>query len=613
MAGWFDELKRRNVVRVGIAYVVIGWVILQAADLVLGAFDVPAWVLQAIIVLMVLGLPVALVIAWMFELTPEGVKRDDGGPPASPRRIDAVIIVALAVALSYFIYERVTRPPTETTAGSEPATAGSDQATAAADRSIGVLPFRNLAADDTDYFADGLTEEIHNALGRTRDLRLASRTNAFRFKDSELSIADIAAQLGVAHILDGSIRRSEDRVRITVSLVDATSGFEIWSSSYDEPIEDVIAVQEEIGLRVANALETTMDPEELQRMLAAGTSSVEAYQAYLTGIGAQRAAFGSGDRFEFLESRAALENAVRIDPEFSQAWWYLTGFWVQQLQANQIFSGLTELSPEEIEARAVSALEETIRHEPDEVTQLRYKAIMAQRDLDFARAAEMSADYLAERPGDSDFMGIHMSQLALLGRYAELSELVERRFDEDRHSSDEINTYLQALRRPEDVPLMRRVATVAVRKYGDMVGVLYQAHRQLLWAGDYDEAGRLVSRLVASELDEANRQLVRLRQACADRRLDDAAALASDIDNRFPDDISARWLAWQVFGDSETADALLDDADEQGNFFSLLSFMDYPYFDVTRYPNLYGSLSARGYAGRDLIPLPFGCERPGED
>ena len=300
MAGLFHELKRRNVVRVGVAYVVLGWVVVQITQLLFEAFGTPDWVIKTVIVLIGIGFPFALLFAWAFELTPDGLKKTrevDVAASITPKtgqRLNYIIIGALVIALGYFIWERQSYEqsaispvePLADVAEKAPAAIETEEPVEAERRSIAVLPFLNMSSDqDQEWFADGLTEEILNSLAKAPDLLVAARTSSFSFKGSSQPVPEIAAALGVDHVLEGSVRRGGETLRITAQLIRAEDGFHLWSETFDRTMEDIISIQEEIAIQIAEALEIAMDPEALAEMMDSGTSSVPAYEAYLTGRG----------------------------------------------------------------------------------------------------------------------------------------------------------------------------------------------------------------------------------------------------------------------------------------------------------------------------------------
>ena len=316
MGNLFSELKRRNVVRVGIAYIVLGWVALQVGDILFDMFETPAGVGKTFAALLLLGFPFACLFAWAFEMTPEGVKktaevdRSDSITHSTGKRLNVVIITALIFALGYFIWER------------QGLVEGGGQV-ASVDRSIAVLPFVNMSSDqEQEWFADGLTDEILNSLARTPDLLVASRTSSFQYKGQNTEISAIAKALGVAHILEGSVRRGGDRLRVTAQLIRASDGFNLWSETFDRTPEDVIAIQEDVAFEIANALETAMDPGALKRMISAGTSSVSAYDAYLEGLALRGRSGASGNPEDWGAAIAAFEQATQLDETFAVAYYH---------------------------------------------------------------------------------------------------------------------------------------------------------------------------------------------------------------------------------------------------------------------------------------------------
>ena len=280
MASFFAELKRRHVFRVAAAYVVTGWVVAQVAEFLLESFVAPDWILQALIVVLFLGFPIAIVLAWAFELTPEGVQRDSSvADDPSP---------ALA-------------EPQSQSPGDSP------------DQSIAVLPFADMSADqDQEYFSDGLSEELLNLLAKVPGLHVASRTSAFSFKGKQEDIRDIAEKLRVRHVLEGSVRKSGDQLRITAQLIKAQDGYHLWSETYDRSMDNVFAVQDEIARAVVDSLKLQL----LGEAPVARETSPEAYNLYLQALHlkTQRTNESLDLAMEYLE------RAVEIDPEYAPGW-----------------------------------------------------------------------------------------------------------------------------------------------------------------------------------------------------------------------------------------------------------------------------------------------------
>ena len=319
---FFVELKRRNVVRVGVAYAVIGWFLAQLAEFAFENFDAPPWVLKSFIVLLLLGLPIALFFAWAFELTPEGVKRErdveraESITHSTGRMLDFIIIGALAVALAYFIWERQAdvnpiEPDAQTSVASD------------AEVSIAVLPFVNMSSDkENEYFADGLSEELLNQLAQIPALLVAGRTSSFSFKGKNDDLRAIGKTLNVANILEGSVRRQGDKVRVTAQLIRVDDGFHLWSNTYDRTMDDVFLIQDDISTSVAAAMKIVLDEPSRQRMQRAGVRNVEAFVEYQKGHELFRAAHGGDELMVSLRAGVShFDRAIELVPEFGAAYW----------------------------------------------------------------------------------------------------------------------------------------------------------------------------------------------------------------------------------------------------------------------------------------------------
>ena len=322
--------------RVGAAYAVIAWVLIQAGDILLGNFGAPEWVFKSLVVVILLGFPLALFLSWAYELTPDGMVRtqalEPGEAPATRSGLaDYLLVGALLVVGGITVADFVDRrqvptiaeapapalttpepvapspvaPSAEVPADSIPEPAG--------EASIAVLPFANLSPDPADaYFADGIADEVLNVLSRIDGLMVASRTSAFSFRGTAVDVADIATRLGVAHILEGSLRRQGPRVRISAQLIDARRDRQLWSGTFDRELEDIFAIQEEIAQAIADALGDTLGMRRIR--VEAPTADLDAYELYLRG----RELFSQ--RRHLLEARDLLEQAVERDPDFAPAW-----------------------------------------------------------------------------------------------------------------------------------------------------------------------------------------------------------------------------------------------------------------------------------------------------
>jgi adenylate cyclase len=277
------ELKRRNVYKVAIAYAVVAWLLVQIATQVFPFFEIPSWAVRLVVLLLLIGFPMALVLAWAFELTPEGIKRTE----------DAF-------------------PQLRAKTGAEQHEPRNGKI-----RSIAVLPFADLTAEgDQEYFSDGIAEEILNALSKVGGLHVPARTSCFAFRRASVDVREIGKRLGVESLLDGSIRKAGKRLRINVQLINAADGYQIWSERFDREIEDIFEIQDEIARNVLAALGLSLTEHEEQRFLKPSTTNVEAYDFYLRG----RKFFHRWARQNVEFARQMFARAVEIDPDFAAAW-----------------------------------------------------------------------------------------------------------------------------------------------------------------------------------------------------------------------------------------------------------------------------------------------------
>jgi TolB-like protein/Flp pilus assembly protein TadD len=312
---FFVELKRRHVYRVAIAYAVVAWLLIQIATQVFPFFEIPHWVVRLVVVVTILGFPIALIIAWAFEMTPEGLKRADDVAPNeyiprwSTRRFLALVIslaiLATGVPLVQLIRSKSISLPAIT------ATSTSSQ------KSIAVLPLLNESGDPGDeYFSDGLSEELIAALGQIKGLKVIGRSSSFRFKDKSDDVKAIGEKLGVSTLLEGTVRKQGDRVRIVAELINAQDGSELWSRTFDRELKDIFVVQAEIAEAVATSLELTLLGTGEKPGKNAATKSVEAHNAYLQG----HFYFARGNLQDYRKSVDFFDQATQIDPDYALAY-----------------------------------------------------------------------------------------------------------------------------------------------------------------------------------------------------------------------------------------------------------------------------------------------------
>jgi len=312
MSDIFFELKRRNVFKVGVAYAVVAWVILQFVDIVQEPMNLPEWFQRVTIVLLAIGFPVSLVLSWAYELTPQGikktaeVKKSKSITPKTGQKLNRLIAGTLALALAFIAYDKLVAP-----GGAPVRQAEAGQA------SIAVLPFVNMSDDPSnEYFADGLSEEILNVLAKVPNLKVAGRTSSFQFKGENLDLREIGSTLGVDTVLEGSVRKQGNRVRITAQLVRTTDGFHLWSETYNRDLADIFQVQDDISAAIFKALSVTLNLSGHEVSDSPPTTNIAAYDRYL-----EARALIARRGFENLKRAAqALEEAIQLDPAFAEAW-----------------------------------------------------------------------------------------------------------------------------------------------------------------------------------------------------------------------------------------------------------------------------------------------------
>ncbi len=278
---FFAELKRRNVYKVAVAYAVVSWLLIQAASILLPTFEAPAWVMKVLVLVIIFGFPVALILSWAFEITPEGIKLESEIEPnksiarRTGRKIVALTIALAVVAAGLFVYQLVR---------SKSETSGLPTSATIPNKSIAVLPFDNLSRDpDNAYFCEGVQDEILTRLAKVADLKVISRTSTQHFKSTPDNLPQIAKQLGVAHILEGSVQKASDQVRVNVQLINALTDAHLWADTYDRKLTDIFAVESDIAKTIAETLQARLTGSEKSSIAKTPTVNPEAYELYLKG------------------------------------------------------------------------------------------------------------------------------------------------------------------------------------------------------------------------------------------------------------------------------------------------------------------------------------------
>lgn len=437
----FAELKRRKVVRVAVVYAATAFAVLQGADIMLPRMGVPDWGMNLVVALTVLGFPIALVLAWALEVTPDGIRRTDEAPDmqgaqeATPALLGkrtvlaSALLVAVGIGLGAGWWLKpgaeITQPPVTGVPASPPvaeapattAVSATDDAPATIgvvqeDGLIAVLPFRNRSVREEDaFFAEGIHDDLLTQLSKIASLKVISRTSMMRYADSEKSIPEIARELGAAVVLEGAVQRAGDQVRVTVQLIDGASDLHLWAESYDRELstETIFAIQADIGQAVASAMQVVLSPEETDALRAGSTRNLQAYEAFLRG---KLLSGLSGISTETSrQAIAQFDRAIVLDPGFAEAYarkahMQLVSFWLAigprslREEAAESVARAKRLAPDSIETRLVEARQFYFAEQDYASADRILQEIIAQVP-DHAEAWETSA-YVARHDGRFD-------------------------------------------------------------------------------------------------------------------------------------------------------------------------------------------------------------------
>jgi len=442
MSSLWSELKRRNVIRVGVLYAVAGWVLLQVAETLFDLLNVPAWALRLVLAFLLLGFPLVMIFSWVFEMTPEGLKREseidraNSAVSVTGRKIDRLIILGLAAVVLILLADRMpfisgskeVTPPSAA-GGARPVISpeAADAPGASLERkSIAVLPFVNMSGDEeNEYFADGLTEELLNLLAKEDDLRVSSRTSSFAFKGRETSLPSMARELNVANILEGSVRKSGEKVRITAQLIDVASDSHLWSETYDRQLNDIFAIQDEIARSVVGALKVRLlNPGEAV-VQADRETTTDAYMLYLRGRHTYLLARDTQD--EELVKRAIREYqaVLELDPGYALAYAGLADAYGYQ-------SITGTLDRKEGYERSREMAEKALAIDPDLVEALLALAdVQLEYDWDLDKAESNYRRALEIRPSDAEGLRSYGYFLITDGRFDQAIDYYHKALEVD--------------------------------------------------------------------------------------------------------------------------------------------------------------------------------------
>jgi TolB-like protein/cytochrome c-type biogenesis protein CcmH/NrfG len=507
---FFTELKRRNVYKVAIAYAVVAWLLIQVATQVFPFFEIPNWVVRLVVLVIIVGFPIALIIAWAFELTPEGLKRtefaDKLPQKSSSNRVWLyVVILAGAISVSLFFLGRYTAPTKLT------------GPTNAAAKSIAVLPFANLSEDKANaYFAEGIQEEILTRLAKIADLKVIARTSTQQYQSKPGNLSEIAKQLGVENILEGSVQKAADQVRVNVQLIQAASESHLWADTYDRKLGDIFGVESEIAKAIAESLQAKLTGGEQQALAIKPTNNAEAYDAYLRGLAFEARASASADDLE--KAVRFYERAVQLDPAFALAWARLS-----RVNAATYFDGLDK-TPARRDAteRALNTAQKLKPNSPETLLAQAYYQYWVLRDYELAKATFGRVRELV--PGSSD---VPAAVALIARRQGHWDESVA--YWEQTLALDPRN--IQWLATAAETYAMLRQFPAALKTYDRLLDIVpnnpdtFASEAKIYQAeGNLEQAGKLLAG-VNAQTPSTNAFVTKMDQLFLERHFDEAIRL----------------------------------------------------------------------------------------
>jgi len=473
---FFAELKRRNVYKVAVAYAVVGWLSVQVATQVFPFLEIPNWIVRLVIALVVIGFPIALVIAWAFEATPEGIKRTEIAQPSpatsgeNNRAWIYIVIIGAVLSIGLFFLGRYTV--------ANKAPSPNDLA----NKSIAVLPFESLSEDKSNaYFADGIQDEILARLSKIADLKVISRTSTQKYKSAPNDLREIAQRLGVANILEGSVQKANDQVRVTVQLINALNDSHLWAETYDRKLIDVFAAESDIAQKVAASLEAKLTGREKEDIQFAGTKNPQAYDALLRALALRN----SSSRVDLEKQIEFSRHAVELDPNYADAW--------VNLALTEIYKSQTPWRSKEQIERARMAAETALRLAPSSANAHKAMGLFYRYCLKDDRAALAELETARERaPNDGGVLeAVGLLQRAQ-GRIQDTLATLKKAADLDPLNAEiwiQLALTYAGLRQFEDAHVMvDRALAIAPDDLDTLAGKasFYQAQ------GDLDAAWRLI-------------------------------------------------------------------------------------------------------------------------
>lgn len=507
---FFEELKRRNVVRVGIAYVIASWLLLQLTEVLVELLDLPDVAGRLVILLLVIGFVPALIFAWAFEMTPDGIKREkevdrnQSVTKQTGRKLDLGIIAALVVVAAYFFWESrfsekasesITREPTEQTTdiSNEQRDSTAAETRSVQDKSIAVLPFANRSRDEDDeFFSDGMHDDLLTQLAKIGDLKVISRTSVMKYKGTEKTIPEIANELSVTTILEGGIQRAGKRIRINAQLIDVSNDQHLWAETFDREmtVENIFEIQSEIARHIVKAVRGEMTEEEQLNLARVPTTNLQAYESYLQALSLTNRADYAQNIYK--EAEIWAQKAVELDPEFAQAWAMLV-----EIHAQATWLGY-DASPERF-AMAKTALDNAIRFGPRLPETLAAQAEYQYRiEQDYKKAVETFKTANRALPGDADIL----HRLAVAQRRAGYLEDAIATFgqamENDPAFSRSPTTMIETLLFMNEIDRITKLIDQFILRYPDARDLRVHKIAANMFQGDLESARLLVDSMPPS-------------------------------------------------------------------------------------------------------------------
>jgi TolB-like protein/regulator of sirC expression with transglutaminase-like and TPR domain len=521
---FFSELKRRNVYKVAVVYAIVGWLLIQVATQVFPFFEIPNWSVRLLVVLLLFGFPIALILAWAFELTPEGIKRSEAVSPneSITRRTGAkltALIVLVAVVAAVLLLLQLTRHKPAVATGNPAAASAVPKATLEVipEKSIAVLPFQNLSSDkENAYFADGIQDEILTRLAKIADLKVISRTSTQQYQSKPGNLSEIAKQLGVANILEGSVQKVADQVRVNVQLIQAASDSHLWADTYDRKLIDIFGVESEVAKAIAESLQAKLTGGEQRALAVKPTNNSEAYDAYLRGL-----AFEARLTSSLGDSEKAIgfyERAVQLDPAFALAWARLS-----RANAQMYFGGLdTTPARRDATERTLNTAQKLQPNSPETLLAQAYYQYWVLRDYELAKATFGRVRELL--PGSSDVPGALAAIARRQGHWDESVAYWEQTLALDprntRWLANAAATYSMLRQFPAALKTYDRVLDLVPNDPDSVAAeaAIYQAE------GNLEQAGQLLA-VVNAQTPSFNAFIAKMNQLFLERHFDEAIRL----------------------------------------------------------------------------------------